>query len=56
MRIYLIAVAICLLPATGAWVMGSYFESSSYNRITGAKTTTWDAMFLQLRVTGAPKD
>lgn len=27
-----------------------YFESMAYNRITGAKTTYWDAIFLDLRV------
>jgi hypothetical protein len=30
-------------------------ESAAYNRLTGAKTTAWDAMFLELRVQDQPK-
>lgn len=33
------------------WIIGSaYFEAKAYNRITGANVSTWDAMFLELRV------
>ena len=27
-----------------------YFESQRYNKLTGAKTTYWDAVWLELRV------
>lgn len=43
-----------LSPLVGIWVIGSFFESRTFNRITGAHTTTWDAMWLELRVQEAP--
>lgn len=30
-------------------------ESQAYNRLTGAHTTYWDALFLELRVQDQPK-
>lgn len=33
----------------------AYFEAQAYNRQTGASVTTWDAMFLDLRVQAEPK-
>lgn len=35
----------------GWWVFASYCEASAYNRITGSNVSTWDAMFVELRVT-----
>lgn len=32
------------------WVAYSYFEASAYNRVTGKSVSTWDAMFVPLRV------
>jgi hypothetical protein len=46
--------AACIALSIAFWVGVSYYESRSYNRLTGAETTTWDAMFLQLRVEAAP--
>lgn len=31
-----------------------YFESRAYNRLTGAHTTYWDALWLSLRVQEQP--
>lgn len=39
-----IAVLACL------WIISSYFEAQSYNRLTGKSVSTWDAMYLELRV------
>ena len=39
----------------GAWVFSSAQESRAFNRITGASTTTWDAMWVELRVQESPK-
>ena len=53
-----IAIAIIALIALGApalWVIQSYFESSTYNRLTGSETTTWDAMWVELRVMDGAK-
>ena len=37
------------------WIVGSYFEARAYERVTGERVTTAEAMFLSLRVTGQPK-
>lgn len=37
------------------WVVQSSIEAASYNRVTGSSVSTWDAMFLDLRVYGEPK-
>lgn len=37
------------------WAGASYFEASAYNRITGSDVTTWEAMFVELRVQAEPK-
>jgi hypothetical protein len=36
-------------------VLQPYFESRAYNRLTGAHTTYWDAVWLELRVQDQPK-
>ena len=38
------------------WVGWSTNEAAAYNRLTGASVTTWDAMWLDLRVVSAPND
>jgi hypothetical protein len=32
-----------------------YFESRAYNKLTGAHTTYWDAVWLKLRVQDRPQ-
>lgn len=32
-----------------------FFEARAYNRITGAHVSTWDAVWLDLRVQESPK-
>ena len=41
--------------AISGWVFFSAQESAAFNRITGASTTTWDAMWVELRVQESPK-
>jgi hypothetical protein len=36
------------------WIGYSHFEAASYNKITGADVSTWDAMFLTLTVQSGP--
>lgn len=46
----LLAIALAfafIIALHGAW---SAMEARSYNRITGANVTVWDAMWVQLRV------
>lgn len=38
------------------WVIGSSMEAGAYNRVTGSSVSTWDAMWIELRVQDAPKD
>jgi hypothetical protein len=37
------------------WVVSSWQEAKAYNRLTGAHATTWDAMWVELRVQSQPK-
>lgn len=32
------------------WVSKSYMEARTFNRVTGAQVSTWDAMWIELRV------
>jgi hypothetical protein len=53
----IIAIIMLLIPAVGLgvpvgiWVLKSKMEASAYNRITHANISTWDAMWVELRVT-----
>ncbi len=51
----LAAIAVLVLAIPGPWVVKSYFEAQAYNRLTGAHATTWDAMWVELRVQQSPK-
>lgn len=44
-----------LLGSPAWWVLSSAMEASAYNRLTGAHATTWDAMWVSLRVQESPK-
>lgn len=44
-------LVLCLL----IWVVSSSFEAASFNRVTGKNVSTWDAMFIDLRVQESPK-
>lgn len=52
LMIALLVFGISLAPI--AWVIKSHFESSTYNKLTGANTTTWEAMWVELRVQSSP--
>jgi hypothetical protein len=47
----IIAAIICLLLSIpmSAW-FGAKMESETYNKLTGAETTTFDALWVELRV------
>jgi hypothetical protein len=36
----------------GTYVVGAYFEAEAFNRLTGKNVSTWDALFLELRIDG----
>lgn len=37
------------------WIFRSANEASVYNRLTGSSVTTWDAMWVELRVQAQPE-
>ena len=54
----IVGISILLFVVIIGWSMHavkSYFEAEAYNRITGSHVTTWDAMFVDLRVQAEPK-
>jgi multisubunit Na+/H+ antiporter MnhB subunit len=50
------AVIGAIVLSLAAWVVPSYFEAQAYNRVTGSNVSTWDAMWIELRVQGGSKD
>lgn len=49
---FLGAVAIAL----SLWWGAAWLEARAYERVTGKTVSTWDALFLELRVDGVPED
>ena len=39
-----------LVVCIACWVISSHFESKTYTELTGRSVTTWQAMWVQLRV------
>lgn len=50
MALYAIGFAVFLIGLMCVQVFYSYQESKAFNRLTGANTTWWDAMWVELRV------
>lgn len=50
MKSLLLVFSGILIVLIGIWVVASHFEAAAYNRITGANVSTFDAMFVELRV------
>lgn len=49
-------VAVALLGSAALfWIFPSYMEARAYNRITGKNVSTWDAMWVDLRVQSEAK-
>lgn len=53
MLIFLASLILCIAFFFG--FIQPKMESSTYNKITGAQTTWWDALWLELRVADAPR-
>lgn len=51
----LIAIALVVACIIGFTFFLAKMESDTYNRLTGAKTTWWDALWVELRVMEAPR-
>lgn len=52
---YFWIIAAILLIALGGWATASYFEAQAFNHATGKSVTTWDAMWIELRVQESAK-
>jgi hypothetical protein len=53
-----VAILLALIVgglALGIWIFASAMEARAYNRVTGANVSTWEAMWVELRVQGAPE-
>lgn len=48
--VWVIAGAIVLALVVTIWWAQSYFEAQAFNRATGSNVSTWDAMWVELRV------
>ncbi len=47
------AALICAVLAValiGGWVLVSHFEARTFSKLTGREVSTWDAMWVSLRV------
>lgn len=49
-----VMVLIVLFCCTILPVIRAKMESATYNKLTGAHTTTWDALWVELRVQDTP--
>jgi len=38
------------------WVVSSKFEADAFNKVTGKNVSTWDAMFIELRIQEQAKE
>lgn len=52
---FALLVTAVLLILIGAWVGMSAMEAAAFNRITGKHVSTWDAMWVELRVQEGPR-
>ena len=48
-------VGIILLAGLAWWPIASYFEARAFNSAMGKNVSTWDAMFIELRVQESAK-
>ena len=46
----ILVVAVFLFMALSIWVGKSFFEAMAFNAATGKNVSTWDAMFIELRI------
>ena len=41
---------VALLLIIGIWILFSWLEARAFHEVTGRDVSTWDAMFIELRV------
>lgn len=47
-------MSVTILVVLALPFIQAYNESRTYNKLTGANTTTWDALWVELRVQDTP--
>jgi hypothetical protein len=47
---------IIIIAVISLFIFSASQESKTYNKLTGKNTTTWDAMWVELRVEDGVKD
>ena len=54
LKFWLAVFALFMIPIVPVdiWAFKSSLEARAYNRITGSNVTTWEAMWVELRVQG----
>ena len=45
-----LVVSACIVGFIAFWAIASSFEAAAFNRVTGKNVSTWDAMWVELRV------
>ena len=54
--VMVVMMVAVLLLGIGLKAVSSHFEAAAYNRATGSNVSTWDAMWIELRVQAEPKE
>jgi hypothetical protein len=52
---FILALVILVSVLCGAYVFSSYQEAKVYTKLTGKNVTTWDALWVDLRVQDSAK-
>jgi len=52
----ILAIVVTILTAISGGLVYAKLESDTYNRLTGAHTTWWDACWVELRVMDTPHE
>ena len=53
-KVMTVIVAGFLFILISIWLISSYFEASTFNALTGRNVSTWQAMWVRLRVQDEP--
>lgn len=51
----LMAFGLVMVCVVAFMVVSSFFEARAFNAVTGKNVSTWDAMWIELRVQEGPK-
>lgn len=46
----ILIISVVTLTIAAFFILSSYFEATSFNKLTGNNATIWDAMWTELRV------